>query len=236
MNAERPHALKAASLAVTLGLTVALTACGPAKPPGDSGKDAAVPAAGAPAAPTPTPATVNLDTLKGLEVLEGTNWDLAEGVSIAEAGGEAPMAGWKSVTLTGDATTGFHRIGLSRNFGGGAKTYQITVWVKASPGVDAMLETRGKALEADGQPVDYGVAYFDLTNGALAANKLVNEKTKLAKSAISRDGEWQKLTGNITTTDGWVFLVVGMVSKGQHVFTGSTTQQLTIGGMELKPV
>jgi len=79
---------------------------------------------------------------------------------------------------------------------------------------------RGKTFE-NGLPADYAVGYFDLDKVAVQPNKLVTDKTRFPAAAIVADGDWRKLTVDMKTRDGWLYLVIGATAKGAHVFAGS---------------
>jgi hypothetical protein len=160
---------------------------------------------------------------------------MAEGVVVTSAPEDAKSGGAKAPLLTPTADTGLHRVGLVGNYGGGKKTYHVTVWVKGRPGTDFLLEARGDAMLSDRVPAEYRRAFFDLAGNALQPNELMTEKTNFAAPAITQDGDWKKISVDMPTSDGWLYLVLGLTAKGRHGFAGTPGMGLTIGGVEVTP-
>jgi hypothetical protein len=163
-------------------------------------------------------------------------WDMVEGVIATAAPEEAKSGAAKAVVLMPTNDGGFHRVGFSGNYGGGNRTYHVTIWVKGAPSTNVMLEARGNTLLSPGVPADYGRAFFDLTKNQPQPNQLVSPKTKFPATSITQDGDWHKISADMRTRDGWLYFVLGLTSKGSHVFVGTADMALTIGGAEVAPV
>jgi hypothetical protein len=204
---------------------LALTACGPSAPAGGQASDHAT----APASNT------GLDQFKSLLAPAGLKWDMADGVTLATTTDPSKATGQTVFQLTPTTADGQHRVGADGNFGGGSRTYHITVWVKPVGKIDAMIEARGQTLISNSRPADYGRAFFDLTKPDLAANKLTTPDTQFKTVSIAPDGGWEKISADMTTHDGWLYVDVGMVSQGNHVFVGAPGSGLIIGGIEVTP-
>jgi hypothetical protein len=211
------------------GLLGLLAACGPSAPPpkADRAKEAAP-------APPPSPVDNLKELSTALPLSPPLSWNLAERVTVTPDSAPAATGGGHAVIVTATPENGLHRIGVSGNFGGGEKTYHVTVWVKAAPGTDAMLEARGQTF-TNGMPNDYAVSYFDLANIKLQPNSLVTDKSKFPAAGITADGDWRKLTADMKTHDGWIHLVIGVTSKGAHIFPGRPDTRLVVGGVQIQP-
>ena len=210
----------------TLAGVVALAGCGPSRPPGAQ--------SGSAVAPEGDPAAA-LSQLQLMPAPKGLKWDMAEGVALTTASEPAKAENQYAIQITPTATTSMHRIGAEGNFGGGTKTYHITIWVKPIGATNAMVEARGKTLLEASRPADYGRAFFDLAAVGLAPNKLMTDDTKFKSASIKKDGDWKKISVDMTTRDGWVYFSVAMVVQGTHMFTGGPGTGLVVGGMTAEP-
>jgi hypothetical protein len=199
--------------------------CGP--------KESASPGAAA-SAPVPVDPAVNLQRLAHPLVAPPLKWDIAENVVVSEAP-ESAKSGGKAVLVTPTADMGLHRVGLVGNFSHSKATYHVTVWVKATPGTDLLLEARGDTMLSDREPAEYKRAFFDLTANTLQPNELMTEKTNFASPGISQDGDWKKISVDMSTSDGWIYVVLGLTAKGKHGFAGTPDMGLTVGGVEVTP-
>jgi hypothetical protein len=205
----------------------ALAACGPAAPP------VAVSSA-ASSAPVP-PANPELQQLQTLPSPKDLKWDLAEGVTVAAASDPAKGDNLSSIQITPTGASGMHRVGVEGDFGSDPKTYHITLWLKPVGPTDATIDARGRTLINSALPADYGRAFFDLGKVAVAPNKLMTDDNKFKTLSITTDGDWKKISADMTTRDGGLYFSVGMVSKGSHVFTGAPGMGLIIGGITVTP-
>lgn len=240
-NPSIPSAGPALACALSLSL---LSACGPkteapkpveapAGAPADTpaGKSVTV---NQPISLTPDEARENLERLSSLKLAAPLKWDMADGVMIAPTTEDA-KTGDKALHLTPTGGVGFHRVGFEGNYGGGAKTYHVTLWVKGAPGTGVKLEARGQTLLNSTRAADYATQYFDLAKGEPQANKLATEATNFKAPSITKDGDWNKISVDMTTRDGWLYFVIGMTTKGEHVFAGTSGIDMTLGGVTVTP-
>jgi hypothetical protein len=225
-SAQAP--IRLAPALIVFGCGLMLASCGPTSSSGGQ-------ASGQPAAPAPPPANTALDQLKTLLAPAGLTWDMADGVTVTPSADPAKATAQSVFTITPTTTNGLHRVGAEGNFGGGSKSYHINVWVKSVGKSDAMVEARGQTLISNSRPADYGRAFFDLVKTDLAPNKLSTPDTEFKTVTITTDGDWKKISADITTRDGWLYVDVGMVMQGQHAFTGAPGSGLVIGGIEVTP-
>jgi hypothetical protein len=220
--------LSGGAVACLLALGLA-TGCGPA---GQGASDAKTDTPAAAAAPATVDPAVNLQNLGHLPVAPPLKWDFSENVIVTSAP-EAARSGGKAVLVTPTADMGLHRVGLVGSFGEGKRTYHVTVWVKGRPGTDLLVEARGDRMVSDRSPAEYRRTFFDLAANAVQPNSLVTDETRFAAAAVSADGEWSKVSVDMTTSDGWLYLVLGLTAKGQHGFAGTSGMGLVIGGVEV---
>jgi hypothetical protein len=217
-------------------LVVGLAAgCGPTGPAAPKRGDAPVATEAPPsaaAAPSPTDPTANLQQLSTVALAAPLKWDLAEGVIVTAAPEDAKSGGGKAVRLTPTTDTGLHRVGFEASYGGGKKTYHVVVWAKGAPGTDMMMEARGKTMVTATVPADDGRAFFDLATNTLLPDQ---SGARFGAATIVQDGDWKKVSVDMTTRDGWLYMIVGLTTKGHHVFAGTPDMGLTIGGVEVTP-
>ena len=111
--------------------------------------------------------------------------------------------------------------------------YRVVVWVKNPLGANAMIQIRDSVSGDTGQPSNYGVAAFDLTNSSV-----LRSSEQLLDTGIASDrDDWKKLSVDLRSHDGRLFFVLGLLEKGSniHVFRG-LGQQLTFGGVDVIPL
>jgi len=226
----RPHSvLRSCRLIVAMAVVAMVAACGQSKPKSDAA--GAVPASSDGAADV----KANLQQLSYMPLETPLRWDFTEGVLISESPELSKLGGAKANVMTTTGGKSFHRLGVAGKFPDGQRTYHVTVWVKGTPGVDAMLEARGGAMTSPTMPADYGRTFFDLANNSVQANPMNTPPPNFTNAAITPDGDWKKLSVDMTTRDGWLYLVINMTTKGQHVFPGAPGLALTLGGIEVTP-
>jgi hypothetical protein len=184
---------------------------------------------------TPEETQANLDRLNGLPLTAPAKWNMADGVIVSATAENAALGSAKALRLTPTGGVAFHRIGLEGQYGDGPMTYRVTVWVKAPPGTGVKLEARGKTLLNSSRAAEYATQYFDVAKAKPESNKLATDETRFGAATITKDGEWSKISTDMTTRDGWIFFVIGLTTKGEHVFAGTSDIELTLGGVTVAP-
>lgn len=111
------------------------------------------------------------------------------------------------------------------------EAYRISLWVKSVDGTHAQIHLRDSVCPETGTPAHEGEVRFDLTSSTVT---MTNGPLSPAIEA-SEDG-WQKISAEITTQDGRIFVYLGLLRKenNSHAFEGEG-QQLLFGGIEITP-
>jgi hypothetical protein len=163
---------------------------------------------------------------------------LIEGLS-AEVVAESPVvSGQRILLLTAVGADGRHA--LSARFGalppGG--TYRATAWVKVETGAGVMIEARDSRDPDTGRPSNYGVAQFNLTGLSIAnldACSMASVTGDILSSGVDAAADdWVKLWVELRSTDGQIFVLIGLLEEpsNRHVFK-ATDQAVTFGGFEI---
>lgn len=157
-------------------------------------------------------------------------WDLIEGLNVIGVDGESPAAGQHLLRLTALASEGRHAIAV--RFGGltADTVYRVTLWLKANPTNRIMIEARDAVVATTGKRSNYGVAQFDMIGRTVikTSGDFVGQGVEQAPDC------WLKVWSNISTKDGQIFVLVGMLEspRNLHVFKGAG-QDLILGGFEI---
>jgi hypothetical protein len=156
-------------------------------------------------------------------------WDVFDGLHAEVIEGTSVVGGQQILRL---AAVGDGRHALGARFCGlvpGGK-YRAITWIKTEPDTQVMIEARDSIDPHTGKPSNYGVARFDL-----ATRSIVNVTGDILNSGMeaAEDG-WQKISVELRSTDGDVFVLVGLLegSRGRHVFK-EQGQEVTFGGFDI---
>ncbi|MDZ4761762.1 MAG: hypothetical protein SGJ21_11890, partial [Alphaproteobacteria bacterium] len=161
-------------------------------------------------------------------------WSFVENATVEKAVGVPPTAAGTFVPFVMSATAdaGLHRVGLSLPAAETAKSYDFAVWVKAAPGVDALLELA--AVDPANALTSYGVSFFDFAAATPMPSPVATAEQQMKGAKLETDGDWTKISGPVLVAAGSsASMVVGMVSAASHVFPGTGAEKLTIGGVSI---
>ena len=179
-------------------------------------------------------ALTKLEDLPALpQTASGPNrWDLIEGLSAAGAPGASPATGQPVLRLTALTSEGRHAISARFTDRAPDAVYRATIWVKASPVNNIMMEARDSVVDGTGKPSNYGVARFDMT-----ARAVINASGDFVGQGIERGpDDWVKVWADVLSKDGQIYVLLGMLESPNnlHVFKGAG-QELILGGFEIAP-
>jgi pimeloyl-ACP methyl ester carboxylesterase len=163
---------------------------------------------------------------------EPRQWHLIEGLNAEVIEGSPMVTGQHIMRLAAAGPEGRHALGA--RFGGFSHggTCRAIAWFKTEPGVRVMIEARDTHDPLTGKPSNYGVASFNL-----ADRSIVNRTGDILNSGMeaAQDG-WQKIWVELRSSDGQVFVLMGLLEGGnnRHVFK-ERGQEVTFGGFEIIP-
>jgi hypothetical protein len=156
-------------------------------------------------------------------------WDVFDGLHAEVIEGTPVVHGQQILRL---AAVGDGRHALGARFGGLVLggIYRTVTWVKTEPDTQVMIEVHDSVNPHTKEHSNYGVARFNLATRSImnVVGDIRNSKVEAAK-----DG-WQKISVELRSTDGDVFVLVGLLegSRGRHVFK-EQGQEVTFGGFDI---
>jgi hypothetical protein len=164
-------------------------------------------------------------------------WDLIWGLS-AKADSESPsvVSGWRPLQLIAVPTVNSdaqnrHALALASDpLLGPPGLYRVTVWVNPTPGINIQIQIRDSVDPQTGKPANEGEVRFNLSSGSA----IMTSGRVLAEGAEPAARGWQKVWVDINSSDGKVYVYLGLLERGSntHVFKG-TGEQILLGGIEI---
>ena len=173
--------------------------------------------------------------LSELPQLQGSaHWDLAWGLNVKVVEGQRVIPDHPVLQLTAIQTNDRaeqDRHALSECISGlmPGGTYRILLWVKSKDGTNVQLQLRDSVCAETGVPANEGEARYNFTSSS------VMKANGLSSAGVEPDHDgWQKVWATVTTSDGKVFVYLGLLryANNSHVFEGDG-ERLLFGGIEI---
>jgi hypothetical protein len=162
-----------------------------------------------------------------------SRWELIEGLRAEQIEGPGGADGQPLLRLSAERYESRHAISADFIDLLPGSRHRITIWVKAAGPTSVMMEARDSNDATTGQPKKYGMAQFDLAAGST----ITSTGDFLGGGIEPAPRGWQKVWGDIESTDGKLFVLLGMLERPRNlrVFKGSQ-QELVLGGIERTPL
>ena len=167
---------------------------------------------------------------------EEAGWEFVWGISAKQVEAPAIVSGQPILQLTAiksrDANAN-NRHALCAEFRGFAPggTRRVGLWVKAPRDVNVHVQLRDSNVGDTGKPTQECDVWFDLTSRTTKTSK-----GDLAGSGVESrdDDDWLKLWIDFKTSDGAIYIYLGLVKKykNTHVFRGSG-ERILFGGIDI---
>jgi glycosyltransferase involved in cell wall biosynthesis len=166
---------------------------------------------------------------------ESARWDLIWGLNATIVEGQRLVSDHPVLQLTAVRArdrAAMDRHALSERISGLTRgaTYTVSLEVKSVAGTNILLHLRDSVSPETGRPGHEGEARFDLTSSS------VTMVTGLSSPRVAPDcNGWQRVSADITTDDGEIFVYLGLLSKinNVHAFSGDDHEQLLFRGIEI---
>jgi hypothetical protein len=159
------------------------------------------------------------------------SWDLIWGLNAKPVVIPAVVTGETPLELTAipskdSAAENRHAVALRFSDLNPGGVYRVTVWVK-SAGTNIQLQAHDGADPQTKKPPDEGEVRLNLETGSTT----VAYGNLLAEGIDTTTDGWNKAWVDLKSTNGQVYVYLGLIEKGgSHVFTGSG-EQLLLGGI-----
>lgn len=161
-------------------------------------------------------------------------WDTVEGVRAEVVAADSRIVGQPTLRLIATDDEGRHAAAVRFELLPRDHTYQVVLWVKGPEGSRIMVEERDGVDPKTGKPEHYGVAHFDLS-----AATTLSQQGDIRNPTIEVESDgWRRVSVGVRSNDGRVFALLGMLEgdNNHHIFKGARKYELTIGGIEIKPI
>ena len=152
--------------------------------------------------------------------IRGLNAVVEEGSPVVSG---QPILRLVAVPTSGGHYLAAHFASLDKN-----QVYRITAWVKGAARAKVEMHASDE-LNPRGAPANYGGALFDPTTGSVLR---VSGRLK-GRGSVQGPNEWRKISIDLTTSGGELFVAFGLVSRGYSEFKGDGHRGLTFGGIEV---
>jgi hypothetical protein len=158
-------------------------------------------------------------------------WELIEGLAVTSTKGAAVAPGQRILRLVAAGSNGRHALGVRFENLVPGRRYGAMAWVRADPGARVMIEVRDSLDPQTGQASNYGVARFDLRTRSM----IDFSGDILAGGTVAKGGDWLKLWVDLRTSDGTIFVLLGLLDgrNNDHEFNPAG-QRVTFGGFAIE--